>query len=132
VIQGEDCALVVCEFAGGGTAVLDANRYNESEAENPRYTFGRLRIEGSRGHLEMSDDGAIRIKPLGLPCAEHRYDPPRKGFAGDCVYAVQRHFVDCMRDGTPFESHIADYLKSVRLVEAAYESAKRGQVLPLA
>ena len=132
VIQGEDCALVVCEFVGGGTAILDANRYNESEAENPRYTFGRLRIEGSRGHLELSDDGAMRVKPLGLPAAEHRYNPPREGFAGDCVYAVQRHFVDCMRDGTPFESHIADYLKSVRLVEAAYESAKRGQVLPLA
>ena len=26
----------------------------------------------------------------------HAYSPSTEGFAGDCVHAVQRHFVDCM------------------------------------
>ena len=51
---------------------------------------------------------------------------------GDCVYAVQRHFVDCVLNDRPFESTIDDYLKSVRLVEAAYESAATNQVVRIA
>ena len=48
----------------------------------------------------------------------------RKNFAGDCVYFLQRHFVECMRSGAEFESNGVDYLKSIRVVDAAYESAK--------
>jgi len=131
VIRGEDSALVVCRFEKGGTAVLDANRYNECEAADPRYTFGRLRLDGSKGHLEMDEDGVMRIKPLGQPSYVHAYDPPRRGFAGDCVFAVQRHFVDCVLSGDSFESTAEDYLKTVRLVELAYESAATDQVIPV-
>ncbi|MFC7338178.1 Gfo/Idh/MocA family protein [Haloferula chungangensis] len=129
VIKGEDSALVTCRFANCGTAVLDANRYNEVEAENPRYTFGTLRIDGSKGHLEMDLDGGITIKPLGEPSYEHIYKPSRENFAGDCVHALQEHFVACMLSGDPFESTVEDYLKSVQLVEAAYESAATDQVV---
>jgi 3-isopropylmalate dehydrogenase len=123
VIKGEDSALVVCRCVNGVTALLDANRYNESVAENPRYTFGTLRIDGSAGHLEMDFDGRIYIKPLGEERREHGYSLSKEGFAGDCVYAVQRHFVDVMLNGGEFESTVTDYMKSVRLVEDAYECA---------
>ena len=131
VIRGEDSALIVCKFEQGGTAVLDANRYNECEAANPRYTFGRLRIDGRKGHLELDEEGVIRIKPLGGPSYVHAYNPPRRGFAGDCVYAVQRHFVDCVKQGAPFESTAEDYLKTVRLVELAYDSVAANRVMPV-
>lgn len=128
VIKGEDSALIVCQMDGGVTAVLDANRFNESSADNPRYTFGTVRIEGSQGHLELDFDGSICIKRLGEPAVDHAYSPARNGFAGDCVHAVQRHFVDSWIAGTEFESTVTDYLKSVRMVETAYESAASGQV----
>ena len=48
VIKGEDCALVVFEFANGALGEWDANRYNETTARNPRYTFGEFLVEGSR------------------------------------------------------------------------------------
>ena len=131
VIRGEDSALIVCEFEGGATAVLDANRYNESDAEDPRYTFGTLRLDASGGHLELGPDGSITIKKLGEKPYRHDYDPARGGFAGDCVYAVQRHFVDAYLSGQPFEAEVDDYLKSVQLVELAYRSAATGQVLDL-
>ncbi len=131
VIKGEDSALILCEFANGVTALLDANRYNESLASNPRYTFGTLRLEGSQGHLDLSSDGNITIKELGESPVVHPYRPSTDGFAGDCVYAVQRHFVDAVLAGTPFESEAADYLKSVQLVEAAYESASSHQPVPI-
>jgi hypothetical protein len=79
----------------------------------------------------MDEDGVIRIKPLGQPSYVHAYDPPRRGFAGDCVYAVQRHFVDCVLSGDSFESTAEDYLKTVRLVELAYESAATDRAIPV-
>ena len=45
------------------------------------------------------------------------------------MYAIQRHFVECMLSGGEFESNGADYLKTVRVVEAAYESAARGDTV---
>ena len=131
VIKGEDCALLVCSFKNGATAVLDANRYNESSAEDPRYTFGTLRIDGSQGHLELANDGVITIKALGKDSCRHDYAPPKNGFTGDSVHALQRHFVNCYLNDSPFESEVDDYLKSVRLVELAYESAASGQAIPL-
>jgi predicted dehydrogenase len=128
VIKGEDCALIVCEMKCGATAVLDANRYNESSAENARYTFGTVRVEGSLGHLELDFDGTITINLLGETLIQHEYQPSKSGFAGDCVFAVQRHFVDCVQTGKEFESSVTDYAQSVQLVELAYASAASGQV----
>ncbi|MNC96786.1 hypothetical protein D3C83_142470 [compost metagenome] len=52
-------------------------------------------------------------------------------FAGDCVYVLQRHFVECMISGREFESSGDDYLQTIAVVEAAYESAHLGQVIRL-
>ena len=129
VIRGEDTAQILLTLDSGATAIWDANRYNETEAESPRYTFGELRIDATHGHLSMDAESTIRIKRLGEPGRELRYERERKNFAGDCVYALQRHFVDCMLSGAEFESSGTDYLKTVRIVEAAYESAMTGQVV---
>ena len=131
VIQGEDSGQFVFGFEGGATAILDGNRYNENEAQNPRLTFGEMRIDGSKGHLELDYNGDITIKPLGKPSFRHEYFHEDRGFAGDCVYALQRHFVDRMLDGGPFESCGEDYLRSVKVVEACYVSAKTGDVVRL-
>src|SRR5690606_26565259 len=106
----------------GGTAVLDASRYNEADTADARYTFGTVRLDGSKGHLELDLAGNLTLKPLGQAARTLDYPHERKGFAGDCVYALQRHFVDCMITGSPFESTGEDYLKTVKLVEACYES----------
>ncbi|MFT4640221.1 MAG: hypothetical protein ACI8T1_003548 [Verrucomicrobiales bacterium] len=129
MIKGEDSALIVCDFVNGGTAVLDANRYNECEADDPRYTFGKLRVEGSHGHLEMNEEGMMRIKLLGEPSRDHLYPHGKRQFAGDCEHALQRHFVDGVLQGQSFESTVDDYLISVLLVEQAYRSAAENRVV---
>jgi predicted dehydrogenase len=131
VIRGEDTAQILLRLENGATAIWDANRYNETEAESPRYTFGQLRVDASEGHLTMDAESMIRVKRLGEPGRELQYERERKNFAGDCVYALQRHFVDCMLSGAEFESSGTDYLKTVRVVEAAYESATTGQVVAI-
>lgn len=127
-IAGEDAGQIVCGLAGGATALLDASRYNEAETSDPRYTFGTVRIDGSRGHLELDLEANLTLKPLGQEPRRIAYPHTRQGFAGDCVFAFQRHFTDRMLDGGPFESTDEDYLRSVAVAEACYRSHARGQV----
>lgn len=126
-IQGEDAGQILCGFAAGGTALWDASRYNESEARDPRYTFGTVRVDGSRGHLELDTEGNLSLKLLGQPSRLLDYPRDRHRFGGDCVYALQRHFVERMLDGVPFESTGEDYLRTVALVEACYRSQASGR-----
>ena len=132
VIDGEETGQVFFRFAGGATAILDANRYNEVESPSPRYTFGELRIDAMGGHLTMDTESNLRIKPLGQPACDVDYPHRNINFAGDCVYALQRHFVDCMLSGREFESHGEDYLKTLQVVDAIYESAARSEAVRLA
>ena len=128
-IRGEDAAQSLCQFASGATGLLDASRFNEADTADPRYTFGLVRVDGRKGHLELDLDGNLTLKLLGQPSGRIAYQHTREGFAGDCVYALQRHFVDRMRDGEPFETTGEDYLKSTALMEACYKSAARGQAV---
>jgi predicted dehydrogenase len=122
-IQGEDAGQLWLRFENGATALWDANRYNETESVNPRYTFGEVRVDGTGGHLTMDGESNIRIKKLGEPAANLGYARDTRHFGGDCVYALQSHFVDCMLTGKEFESNGADYLKTMKVVFAAYDSA---------
>ena len=124
VIQGEDCVHITFGFESGATAIFDGNRYNESEAVNTRFTFGEMRLDGSKGHLTLDTTGALHIKPLGQPTYEHSYPHPDQGFAGDCCYFLQRHFVESVLGDQPFEQEAADYLKTIAIVEQIYEQAK--------
>jgi predicted dehydrogenase len=129
VIQGEDTGQVFFKFASGATAIWDANRYNEVESATPRYTFGELRIDAMGGHLTMDTESNIRIKLLGQVAYDVDYARNNVNFAGDCVYATQRHFVGCLLSGQEFETNGVDYLNTLRVVDAVYESASQAAVV---
>lgn len=123
VIQGEDAGLLVFEFQSGAVGVWDANRYNECNDPDPRFTFGEFLVEGSGGTIRLYLDGRLTVQSLGKKETEHPYRCERRGFAGDCVYTTQRHFVDCMLKDLPFETDGNDYLRTLAVQEAVYESA---------
>jgi predicted dehydrogenase len=131
VIRGEDTGQVFMRFESGATAIWDANRYNEVESPSPRYTFGELRIDATQGHLTMDRESVIRIKRLGEPGLDVEYARQNVNFGGDCVYSTQRHFVDRFLAGTDFESNGEDYLKTLRVVEAIYDSAAHRRAVSL-
>jgi predicted dehydrogenase len=79
----------------------------------------------------MDTESKIRIKPLGQPGREVEYERRNVNFAADCVYFLQRHFVDCLLSGREFEEPARDYLNTVRVAEAVYESAATGKVVVL-
>lgn len=131
VIAGEDTGMLQMRFASGGIGVWDANRYNESLAENPRYTFGEMLIEADGGSLWLNPDGGITIKPLGQPAYRHNFSPSTLGFGGDCVYACQQHFLDVLEGRVICETSPSEYLKSLQVVEALYESSQRRRPVSL-
>lgn len=132
VIAGEDSGQIVFGFENGTTAVLDANRYNELDTDaSPRYTFGTMRVDASKASLSLHPDGRMRIKLLGQPGYDHKYTHIDRGLGGDSCYHLQKHFVDGFLKGAPFESGGEDYLKTLRVVEACYESAALDQVVRL-
>lgn len=128
IIQGEDCGLLVFEFSSGAIGQWDANRYNEARAGvDVRYTFGEFLVEGSAGSLRLSLDGRLTHQPLGGAEHEVVYHHERRGFGGDCVFATQRHFIDRLRDGDPFETSGEEYLRTLDVQEAVYAAAEAGQ-----
>lgn len=131
-IAGEDACLLTFRFAGGAVGMWDANRFNEGTAADPRWTFGQCLVEGNAGSLRLYDDGRITIQPLGEPEREHPYHAPRQGFAGDCVLATQRHFVERLLAGISFETSGDEYLKTLAVQEAVYLSAKENRPVRVA
>lgn len=132
VIKGEDCALVVFEFANGALGEWDANRYNETNARNPRYTFGEFLVEGNAGSIRLAGDSRLTLQRLGEPEVELPYERADRNFAGDCCYFTQRHFVDRMLNGQPFETSGEEYLKTLAVQEAVYRSAEERRAVEVA
>ncbi len=79
------------------------------------------------GSIRLYPDGRLTVQPLGKEETEHAYAYERRGFGGDCVYATQRHFVDCITAGRPFETDGEDYLRTLAVQEAVYRSAETRQ-----
>ena len=131
VIAGEDFAMLTFEFRNGVVGLWDANRYNEPNTENPRYTFGRYCIEGNGGTLRLYNDGRLTVQELGEPEADHVYKHQNKNFSGDCVFATQTFFVDALLNNKPFETDGTVYLNNMRIEEAFYASMKKGQPVEL-
>jgi predicted dehydrogenase len=126
VISGEDAVLGVFEFESGAIGLYDANRFNESTAEDPRYTFGELLVEGEGGSIRLYDDGRLTVQQLGESEREHSYERSHRGFGSDCVLATQRHFVEQLITGEPFETDGRSYLRNIAVQEALYRSSDSG------
>jgi predicted dehydrogenase len=116
--------LVLCIFIfkSGAQGIYDANRYNETNFAVPRYTFGELLLEGEGGSIRLYSDGKLTVQQLGKGEQEHDYAHQDINFAGDCVYNCQRHFIDNLLNDGEFETNVNDYLKTLSVQEAVYQS----------
>ncbi|MBN1996793.1 Gfo/Idh/MocA family oxidoreductase [candidate division KSB1 bacterium] len=123
VIAGEDWAMIMFEFEKDIIGFWDASRFNEPNYPSPRYTFGEFLVEGYEGSIRLYGDGRLTIHKLGKKEKEHDYQHQNINFAGDCVYVTQRHFIDCLLNGDEFETNGPDYLRSLNVQEAVYQSA---------
>jgi predicted dehydrogenase len=129
-IRGEDVATMLLVHEGGATSVVDCSYASRL----PRETFPEtlLEIEGETGSLRLDPGYRLTVHAAGetrvidaapplLPWAE----PPWHNIQ-ESVFAIQEHFVDCLRDGRSPETSGKDNLATLALVYAAYDSAGAG------
>lgn len=131
VIAGEDCGLLLFTMASGAVAMWDANRYNASADEDPRYTFGTFLVEGNAGSIRLYADGSLTIQRLGEAEVNHDYVHEKRGFGGDCCFTTQLHFTNCLKHNKPFETSGKDYLNVLVVQDAVYNSAMSGMPVRL-
>ncbi len=134
-IAGEDAAVLLLEFAGGGRGLYDGNRLLDHPAEDARLTHGTMLIEGSEGTLRLDGDGRLHHRrrgvreETGIPVA---VDTRPDVTGGGSVEALQAHVLRHLRDGAAVENAARDYLANLRVEEAAYASAAAGRRITLA
>jgi predicted dehydrogenase len=128
VIAGEDAGIILFDFASGARGVFDGNRLVDHAAENRRLTMGEMVLEGSDAVLRLDGYGRLFLRRHGSNDEEEvPYAWENRGFAGDCVYLLQRHVVDRLADNGPFMNTGRDYLTNLRIENAVYESNRLGR-----
>ncbi len=130
VIAGEDAGHILFAHDNGVRTLFDGNRHLDHAAEIHRTTLGECLVEGTEGVLTLAGDGSVTHRAFGdvngkAVLAARNW----QGFAGDCVYALQKHVVDAVRHGAAIENDAESYLRVIEIEEAVYRSAQCGQVL---
>ncbi|MEX2264187.1 MAG: Gfo/Idh/MocA family oxidoreductase [Bryobacteraceae bacterium] len=115
IIAGEDQALLLLTHARGLAGWIDGHRFRDPDPEG--VAMGEAYFEGDRESLHVLATGEIYRGRARI------WEPPvTDGYKGDSVFGTQRHFIECLRGGKPFESGGREYLKTFGAVEAAYRS----------
>jgi predicted dehydrogenase len=132
-IAGEDAGLAVFEFAGGVTAVLDANRLSDHKAHNHRLTLGEMLIEAEGGVLRLTGDGAVLLRRHGAEAETPlAFDWDDIDFGGDCVYRTSRAALAALTGQAPAVNTAREYIENLRIEEAVYASDSQGRRISLA
>jgi predicted dehydrogenase len=116
LIRGEDRAVLILTHSGEVDGTIDGSRYANPQPAGP--AMGDSIFEGSEGVLRVLANGEVYAGEELLS----RHDTA-VGYKGDSVLATQQHFVNCLNDGTPFETGVREYMGSFAAVDAAYRSA---------
>ena len=129
-IAGEDAGMILFDHPGGARSLFDGNRHLDHAADNLRCTMGEGLIEGTEGTLTLTGDGAVQLRKHSTMTMTTVFGAKTwKGFGGDCVHRLQSHVICGILDGTKFENEARDYLQVIRIEEAIYASADKGQKL---
>jgi predicted dehydrogenase len=133
-IRGEDVATVM--LSTDDTTVLCSMSY-ASRIEHDRFPETYIFVEGDRGSAEISPDywlrtttsagtQARRVPPRHYPWAEPAYD-----LVHASIVACQANLLAALRGEAQAETTAEDNLHTLRLVYAAYESARTRQTVSL-
>ena len=133
-VRGEDMATIVMRMENQMTVVCEISMAC-IPVEEDHYPQTLIFVQGAQGSLELAPDYRIRLT-TSEGTFTRRYPPPRYEWA-DPDYAVvhasipscNAHLLAALRGEVPCETTAADNLRSLRLVTAAYESARTGEVV---
>ena len=111
-MAGEDGAVIQMKADSGGTVTIFASFAAHGF---PAVQVDRLEILGENGSIRL--DGPL-LTCSGASAAERRYDLAAE-YQGSYNRTIA-HFVQSLRDNTPFETAPEDNIETLRLVEDCY------------
>ena len=132
-IRGEDVATITLQTERGATCVVELSFSSRLSKEVFPQTF--VHLEGAQGSAVLGPDYELTVTtPAGVTRSEvsprkFSWTTPDMEVIQDSVAAIQQHWADCVREGRPVESTGEDNLRTLSLVEAAYQSAASGQAV---
>jgi virulence factor len=112
--------LAVVRFSSGATGVLLVNfmsgrRQFTVEVHGPGICFFGDPEVGGQVYADNKPEPVAVLDPFELSDSREPY----RAFGG---YDVNRHFIECVQQNRQPETHFADALKTMELVEAVYRS----------
>jgi predicted dehydrogenase len=136
-IRGEDVATALLTMNGGRVAVEVNMAYAGTPLEHECFPQTMVFVEGDTGSLEVAPGGWVRVTTSAGTHAQ-RVLPPKYSWVDPDYAMVQASIVDChadilrsLRSRTSAETDAADNLRTMRVVFAAYESARGGQAIAI-
>lgn len=131
-IRGEDVAHALLKLESGASAALELS-YRSSRASDP-FPQTLVSLEGERGSVTLEPDGQLTVVLDGAtsrldarPQWQSWFVPPGH-FVQDSVLSFQQHALDALCGRVEPETSGWDNLKTLELVEGAYQSASSAEV----
>jgi predicted dehydrogenase len=127
-IRGEDVATILLDHRNGVTCLVDCSYATRLAVEPFPETL--VEVDGSAGSVRLGQGYQLVVTNAG---GAHKRDlsPPLLPWASrpwhniqESVQAIQQHWVDCLRAEREPATSGRDNLKTLALVEAAYQSAR--------
>jgi predicted dehydrogenase len=134
-IKGEDVATMLLGHEGGLTSVVDCSYATRLPVEPFPETL--VEIDGSEGTLRLGQ--GYRMVVNGRDGMRERdLSPPLLPWASrpwhniqESVLSIQRHWIECLGNGTEPSTSGRDNIGTFALVDAAYESARTGEAIDM-
>ncbi len=127
-IMGEDAASVMLRMQSGATVTV--NLSYASRVEHDRFPETFLHIEGALGSVELAPDYWLRIttergtETRRCPPPAYAWADPRYALVHSSIVACHANLLRALQTNTAPETSAADNLKTLKLVQAAYDSAR--------
>ncbi|WP_349959729.1 Gfo/Idh/MocA family oxidoreductase [Rhizobium sp. ZPR3] len=126
-IKGEDVATILLDHESGATSIVDVS-YASKLATEP-FPETLIELDGTKGSIRLSQGYRLEVSGSdGVTVSDA--SPRLLSWASrpwhniqESVLAIQQHWADRLANGGETSTSGADNLKTLALVEAAYESA---------
>ncbi len=134
-VRGEDSVSILLDHASGALSFVDFSFFTHLHPDPFPQTL--VRIEGADGVVALDAGYRLAVDSQRGRCRKN-VEPPVPAWGArpwhniqDGVRAIHRHWIDCLQAGREPDTSGADNLKTLALVERAYESAAAGRPLSI-
>ncbi len=127
-IAGEDAATVMMRMQTGATVTCNLSYASRVEHDCFPQTF--ILVEGETGSVALAPDYWLRVttekgtEARRCPPPEYPWADPRYALVHSSIVACHADLLRALQNGTAPETSAEDNLKTLRLVQAAYDSAR--------